>query len=204
MNTEKLLSLAFQAKINPSCIDEIIRMANQELEAELSKKTGKKNRYDAILKMFKYIKKVRSDDFAGIYRGNDGKWYITDGYGIARWNDDFDTKDLRVWDNGPKHATAVLDDCKKQSTVEVELPSEKDLLLSFKKQKAEKDFSNYYHIYVKIGSNYYDPQKLANFLSVMGNNFVAKNGPKSIYIQDEAGNECILMGLDPTVIIPKE
>jgi hypothetical protein len=206
MNYEKLLNLANQAKIDPTAIDEIIHMATLEIENELSKRTGKKNRYSAIQKFIKYVKKVSGlESLQGVFIGNDNHYCVSDGCGGIRFNN-LDVKDLPITE-GPKVLTDIIDGFKKHCIIPVELPTEAELSLSFKKQKAEKNnTSDKYSIYYKIGKNYFDPEKLGYLLSMMGENckgFESKN-KSEFYVVDGEGNELVLVPLDAEAITIRE
>jgi hypothetical protein len=199
MNSERLLSLAIQAKLDPSAIDEIIHMATVEIENEVSRKTGKKNQYSAITKFIKRTKSIHKkngrshDSLYGVFQNNN-HWCISDGFGGVRFAN-LDVKDLPVTE-GPD-LQAIITDIKKKCVNVVDLPSQSELEVSYKKQLAESKNSNDYAIYVKIGSHYYNPDELTSLLSMMDDNFVAKEMSKAgMYIVDSTGNECVVLGLN--------
>jgi hypothetical protein len=203
INLEKLLDLTIAAKLDPKFLDDIHHLITAEMEAEISKKTGKKNQYGAILKFITHTKKVHKDkpreSFYGIFKGKDDRWYITDGFGAVRFNNLEDTKDIPIIEND-LDLLSIITEFKKKCVIEVSLPGEKDLILSYKNQKAEKNNSNDdYSIYYKVGSRYYNPDELNYFYSMMGENlkgFESNEKRGALFITDDDGNQAVLMQLD--------
>lgn len=207
MNYEKLLDLAIASKLDPKNIDEIIKIIHLEMEKELAKKSGKKNVYGNILKFINHTKKVtegKKDSLCGVFKGKNGKWYVSDGFGGVEFAS-LEVKDLPVT-NGPEGITDILESFIKTSTEPLEMPTESEVLLSYKKQKAETKISDY-SIYIKVGNNYYDPKELAIFLSLLGD--VKAMETKSSHQTgmvgtDEEGNRFVLLALNPEALKIRE
>jgi hypothetical protein len=208
INLEKLLDLTIAAKLDSKFLDDIKHMITAEMESEISKKTGKKNQYGNILKYLKNVKKIHGDkreSLLGIFKGKDDHWYITDGYGGIRFNNLEDTKDIPISNNGPD-LLCIIKEFKTKCVTEVVLPTEKELTLSLKTQKAEEKNSNNYSIYYKIGTKYYNPENLILLYSLMGENLKGWEGGKheGFYAEDENGNQMVVMPLNPEMLTIRE
>jgi hypothetical protein len=206
INLEKLLDLTIAAKLDPKFLDDIKHMITAEMESEISKKTGKKNQYGAILKFLKHVKKIHGEtreSMLGIFKCKDDHWYITDGYGGIRFADLKDTKDIPISENGPD-LLYIIGEFKKKCITEISLPTEKELELSYKQQKAESKNFTEYCIYHKVGSKYYNPEELIILYSMMGENlkgFESSDKYQGLFVTDEEGNQMIAMHLDPGNLI---
>lgn len=214
MNLEKMLDLAIETKtINHDAIDEIISILKNELEASIAKQSGVKNTYGAIKKYIKHIHKYHEGtremlEYLSKSKVN-GKYYISDSFGAVEFNN-LDQKDLPVSEDD-RTAVIMLDllnTAEQRNKTEVVLPSEKEILLSYKLQLAEQKNANDYSIYIKIGDNYYNPFLLSNLLTMMGDNVTAfawnEKPNKELYLTDELGNRGLIMPLIPSQINIRE
>jgi hypothetical protein len=202
INLEKLLDLTIAAKLDSKFLDDIKHMVTAEMESEISKKTGKKNLYKNIQKYIAFTKKLHRDrpreSLYGVFQGKNNYWHITNGFGGIRFNN-LDVKDLPIiTDNPPIALDEIMDDIKKGCNIPIDnLPTEKELMLSFTNQKAEAKNSNDYAIYYKVGSHYYDPEQLIYLFSLMGENCKGFEGQKKngMFIVDDEGNQMVVLYL---------
>jgi len=202
MNLERMLDLAIESKINPPAIDVMIGLIRSELEQSIAKQSGKKDVYNAVKKYIKHIHKYHEgarESLECLSRaGVDGKYYISDSFGVIEFSN-LDQKDLPLSEDDRLAGMMVglINTIEKRNDVEVVLPSEKEIILSYKLQLAEQKNANDYTIYIKIGDNYYNPELLSKLLAMMGEHIAALswNGRKNaeLYLTDELGNRAVIM-----------
>jgi hypothetical protein len=203
MNLEKMLDLAIETKtINHDAIDEIISMLKNELEATIAKQSGVKNTYKAIKNYIKHIHKYHDgtrESFECLLKSENNKFYITDTFGVVEFSG-LDIKDLPISDkeNLLSWMPEMIDNCQKRNTNKTSLPSEKEILFSYKTQLAEHNNNCDYTIYIKLGNSYYNPNLLSKLLAMMGENvkaFYCDTIDKELFLTDELGNRAVLMPL---------
>lgn len=204
MNLERMLDLAIESKINPPAIDVMIGIIRSELEQSIAKQSGKKDVYNAVKKYIKHIHKYHEGTRESLEclsrAGIDGKYYISDSFGVIEFNN-LDAKDLPLSEDDriAVMMVGVINTIEKRNNVEVALPSEKEILLSYKLQLAEQKNANDYIIYIKIGDNYYNPELLSKLLAMMGEHVTAfawsEKKDRELYLVDELGNRAVMMPL---------
>jgi hypothetical protein len=206
MNLERMLDLAIESKINPPAIDEMISIIRSELAQSIAKQSGKKDVYNAVKKYIKHIHKYHKGARESLEclskESANGKYYISDSFGVVEFNN-IDINDLPIGEDDRlgKMMLDLINTIQKRNDIEVVLPSEKEILLSYKLQLAEQKNNNDYTIYIKIGDNYYNPDLLSKLLSMMGDNIIAyawsEKKNRELYLVDELGNRALMMPLAP-------
>jgi hypothetical protein len=215
MNLEKMLSLAIESKTSPyhNAIDELISVLKNELEATIAKQTSTKNTYKAVKDYIKHIHifhKGSRENFECLLKSEDGKLYISDTYGAVEFNN-LDPKDIAINEIAPKSGlefiSKLIDNCQIRNNSEVLLPSEKEIIISYKLQRAEQKNNDNYSIYIKLGNSYYNPNLVSKLLAMMGKDikaFVRDTADKEVFFVDELGNRAVLMPLNSESINIRE
>jgi len=221
MNLDKMLAYASETKefmrINDCLaggkIDDIIAMVKDEMAANVAKQSGRKNVYKAVKKYIEHIRTFyngqRENLTQLILNVDNGKYYITDGFGLLEFANSSLIDDLPkdIEGNFGKTLFSIVDKVHNTNKFWGGNVNEDDVLLSLKTQKAEHKHDVAYPIHVVLGGCYYDPELLYLLLTMMGKLVYVylKEGDKNskLYLSDELGNRAVLMPLDFDVITKK-